>query len=90
LIKFGETCLVQGYVHAVAGVKALNGRLVAVRGRVERRSAKRLRKIGRKALIMVRMKVMFEGVGGDWVLEAERMPSTTQRQNKVKSAKLIV
>jgi hypothetical protein len=38
LIKSGEACLVQGYMHAIAGVKALNVRLVAVPSRVERRS----------------------------------------------------
>jgi hypothetical protein len=36
------------------------------------------------------MQVMLEGVGGDWVLQAERVPATAQSEHNVKSANLIV
>src|SRR5262249_22271643 len=90
LIESGEACLVQRDVHAIAGVKALHIRLVAVPRRAQPRSAKRLRQVGGQTLIMLRMQVMLERMCGGGVLQAERMPTSTQREHHVKSTNLMV
>lgn len=75
LIELCKARLVELDVHAIAGMKALHVTLIAIAAGVQSRAAEGFGEIRRKALVMLRMKLMLEWMCSRRIFKAQRMPS---------------
>src|SRR4051812_4357850 len=74
----------------MAGVDSRHGAFVPEAGRVERRTAECLGKVGREPLVVMWVRAVLERMPGQWVLPQPRVPGLAERENPVEPTGVFV